>query len=97
MSRLKQLQDWYAANCNGEWEHTSGVKIESLDNPGWWIKIQLLGTGLERMDFVPLSESVSETDWLDCRVVDGRFEGAGDSAKLEIILGTFLDWAKQHD
>jgi hypothetical protein len=39
MDEFSELQDWYAAHCNGEWEHQHGVVIESLDNPGWWVKI----------------------------------------------------------
>jgi hypothetical protein len=33
--RLNELQVWYGAQCNGSWEHTYGIKIETLDNPGW--------------------------------------------------------------
>lgn len=31
MNRFTQLQTWYVSHCNGEWEHTYGVKIDSLD------------------------------------------------------------------
>lgn len=31
---LERLERWYAAQCNGDWEHTYGVKIGYLDNPG---------------------------------------------------------------
>jgi hypothetical protein len=97
MNRLTQLQTWYVSHCNGEWEHTYGVKIDSLDNPGWWVKIDLIGTELEHIEFSPRSARRSEVDWLDCRVKDKVFEGAGDAAKLEDILGVFLDWATQHE
>ena len=33
------LEDWYADLCNGDWEHTGGIKIETLDNPGWCITV----------------------------------------------------------
>jgi hypothetical protein len=95
MNRLTQLQLWYSSHCNGEWEHAHGIKIDSLDNPGWWVKVNLAGTELEHSTFVPLLERRTDTDWLDCRVKDRVFEGAGDSAKLERILGAFLDWAEQ--
>jgi hypothetical protein len=97
MTRLAELQNWYAAHCNGEWEHSYGVKIDSLDNPGWWVKIDLIGTELEQIDFTPQIEHRSDTDWLDCKIEDKIFKGAGDSLKLEVILGIFLDWVKQHE
>jgi Immunity protein 53 len=33
---LTQLQSWYVAQCNGDWEHTCGISIETVDNPGWY-------------------------------------------------------------
>ena len=94
MNRFAQIQTWYASHCNGEWEHAYGVEIDSLDNPGWWVKIDLTGTELEHVPFEPRREHLSDTDWLDCKVKDRVFDGAGDPAKLEIILGVFLDWAR---
>lgn len=31
------LSNWHKLNCNGDWEHTYGIKIETLDNPGWLV------------------------------------------------------------
>jgi len=97
MNRLTQIQDWYAAHCDGVWEHTWGVKIDSLDNPGWWVKINLVGTELEHAEFTPRVWEHSKSDWMNCCVKDRVFEGAGDTAKLETILGVFLDWTKQYE
>ena len=97
INRLAQLQVWYASCCDGDWEHQYGVKIDSLDNPGWWVKINLTGTKLEHIKFDQLSKRQSDTDWLDCQVKEKVFEGAGDAAKLEVILGIFLDWASEHE
>jgi hypothetical protein len=47
MNDIEWLEQWYEAQCNGEWEHQHGVKIDSLDNPGWWVRISLAGTDLE--------------------------------------------------
>jgi hypothetical protein len=92
MNRLAQLQAWYDSHCDGEWEHVYGIKIDSLDNPGWWVKIDLAGTELEKVSFDPRLERQSEVDWLDCKVKDKIFDGAGDPSKLETILALFLDW-----
>jgi hypothetical protein len=31
---LRWLQDWHAGQCDGDWEHSYGVDIGTLDNPG---------------------------------------------------------------
>ena len=35
------LEKWYRQQCNGDWEHSWGIKIDTLDNPGWTIEINL--------------------------------------------------------
>jgi len=37
MDPFEFIQSWYRDQVNGEWEHTSGVTIETLDNPGWMV------------------------------------------------------------
>ncbi len=43
---LAELQRWYLAQCNDDWEHSYGVTIETLDNPGWSVHIDLADTAL---------------------------------------------------
>jgi hypothetical protein len=38
-SLIKWIQQWYVSQCDGDWEHECGIKITTLDNPGWDIKI----------------------------------------------------------
>ena len=38
-SELEALQHWYESQCDGDWEHEFGVKIGTLDNPGWMVDI----------------------------------------------------------
>jgi hypothetical protein len=98
-ANLAVLADWYAAQCNGEWEHRYGVSIQSTDNPGWWVKIDLVGTALAERSFATLSDGV-ETDgpkgsrWLRCYVADGVWNGAGDETRLDEILGRFVAWSR---
>lgn len=44
MSELARLQQWYLDQCDGEWEHGYGISIETSDNPGWSLEIELTGT-----------------------------------------------------
>ncbi|MDO7908781.1 Imm53 family immunity protein [Paenibacillus sp. JX-17] len=43
MEILKWLQEWYASQCDGDWEHSNGIKITSIDNPGWYVEINIDG------------------------------------------------------
>jgi len=99
MSTLTQLQEWYARQCNGEWEHSAGVSIQSCDNPGWWVKINLVGTPLRGRAFTSITEGVDSQNfplapvWFACSVKGDVWHGAGDEGQLERILQVFLAWA----
>ena len=41
MNSLEWLQSWYAAQCNDTWEHDHGITIDTLDNPGWHVRIDV--------------------------------------------------------
>lgn len=97
---LERLAAWYAAACDGDWEHRFGVSIQSTDNPGWWIKIDLAGTSLASRPFVKVAEGVGADDhpnakrWLVCKVSDRVWHGAGDDTRLEEIVERFLAFAE---
>jgi len=98
MDELKEIQKWFAEQCNGAWEHAYGIEIRTCDNPGWWVKIDLHATPLAEMEFEEVKEgdpTDSQNDWLRCYVKEGQFNGAGDPAKLEKILRVFLEWIKK--
>lgn len=76
MEITKWLENWYKLNCDGDWEHSYGVKIETVDNPGWSIQIYLNYTPLESLDIdCPLIEN-SEEDWYFYSVKKGVFSAA---------------------
>jgi hypothetical protein len=99
---LQQLQHWYLAQCNGDWEHSYGVKIETLDNPGWSLAIDLTGTSLEDAIFSKVShgviagDSTESQDWLVWNVQNNVFNGAGGPRTLGTLIGIFLAWAGKH-
>jgi Immunity protein 53 len=99
MNALNRLQTWYKAQCNGTWEHSHGIRIETCDNPGWWVKIDLSGTSLQGRPFTEVAEGIDNQrfplgpKWLSCRIEDNTWHGVGDEAKLKCILETFLGWA----
>ena len=49
MNVLTDLQEWFASNCDGDWEHDFGIRIETMSDPGWMVTIDLEETNLEEM------------------------------------------------
>lgn len=90
---LERIEAWYASRCDGEWEHRWGVQIETLDNPGWLVRIDLTGTSLADVPFETRENMESEDAWLECGIRDGQWVGAGGPRMLRRILAEFLDWA----
>ena|SRR5437899_11255830 len=87
---LTDFQEWFEAQCNGEWEHTHGVSIETLDNPGWEVKIDLKDTRWESSTFDELQLERAPNDWIHCKKEGAQFQGYGDPRKLGQVLGHFL-------
>jgi hypothetical protein len=94
MHSIDWLQDWFQRHCDGDWEHGSGVKIETLDNPGWSIEINLYETELEKREFNKLVVERSENDWLHCKIEGNVFYGYGGTVNFNEILDTFRNWAE---
>jgi hypothetical protein len=91
MDLLHRLQRWYTINCNGDWEHSYGVSITNIDNPGWVVKIDLNNTCVKNAGFdYPVTEKTT-TNWISYSIKDGVFEGSGGPENLSEILAYFLD------
>ena len=94
MDILNWLEKWYLSMCDGSWEHSYGVSIDTLDNPGWTVSIDILDTPLEHKNFHTISRDIDENDWIHCQVKDGKFKGAGDPTKLVEILSMFRSFVE---
>jgi len=91
---LSRLQRWFAGRCDGNWEHAEGIKLATLDNPGWSLKVTLQGTGLDHKPFAEVLRDHNERSWLACRVRDGLFEAFGGPHMLGSMIDVFLEWAE---
>ncbi|MBF5058596.1 immunity 53 family protein [Candidatus Neptunochlamydia vexilliferae] len=92
---LDLLQKWYLDQCDGDWEHEFGVKIDTLDNPGWKVNIDLVDTDLEGKNFSEICWEKNEQNWVQCDVKKCQFQGAGGSQNLNDIIEIFLNWAQE--
>ena len=90
---LGWLQEWYFSNCDGDWEHTCGVEIDTLDNPGWSIIIDLEDTDLENKSFEGKDLERSEDDWIFCKVESKKFKMACGPLNLVEAINIFQRWA----
>ena len=91
---LAELQQWYEAQCDEDWEHAFGISISTIDNPGWRVSVDLAETILELKLFTRIEIENSETDWMHCWVEEGKYQAAGGPTNLKAMVQTFLDWAK---
>ncbi|KAF3361872.1 Uncharacterized protein PHSC3_001639 [Chlamydiales bacterium STE3] len=91
---LKQLQEWYAQQCDGDWEHAQKITITTIDNPGWSIKINLEGTELEDKPFIKIFDDRSDDDWVFCNVANNQFQVYGGTGNLMEMLQIFINWAE---
>jgi hypothetical protein len=98
---LQELQRWYRSHCNEDWEHRFGVRIDTLDNPGWSLVVDLEGTDLQDRSFHEIKVGVSadshpeSEDWIVCKVDGRKFVAHGGPFKLEEMIAIFLAWAEK--
>ena len=98
---FSSLIAWYQKQCNGDWEHSYGVKLETLDNPGWFLEIDLIQTELEGRTMPELSEGCDsehwavEEVWIHCAIRDNQFQGACDPTQLARLFRVFEEFRSQ--
>jgi Immunity protein 53 len=94
MSSLRTLEAWYVSQCDGDWEHSFGVAIETLDNPGWAVRVDLAESPLAGRPFEQIRIERSPDNWLRCSVETEVFKGYGGPGNLHEVLDVFARWAK---
>jgi hypothetical protein len=99
---LNWLSQWYLAQCDSDWEHSYGVKIDTLDNPGWSLKIELMDTALDGRPFERVAHGEPSDDleewqrtgsWWLAAVKGNVFEAHCGPLDLPKIIGLFRQWA----
>jgi hypothetical protein len=90
---LARLQAWYVAQIDGDWEHQYGVTIETLDNPGWSLKVDLHNTTLLHLPFEQIERTGEAGRWLTAWREPSVFRAACGPLDLERAIEAFLSWS----
>ena len=91
---LNWLMEWYASQCDGDWEHSYGIELGTLDNPGWNLTIDLEYTHLEACPFTKVEyHLMSDVSWWRCEVKDKKFLALCGPKDLMSILAIFRVWS----
>ena len=91
-SDLSLLEKCYHQQCNGDWEHQWGVKIGTLDNPGWAIAIGLQETRAEYQILDRVRIKRAEDDWINYWVEKKTFHASCGPLNLPETIKIFVDW-----
>jgi hypothetical protein len=90
---LERLQRWFRSQCDGDWEHGYGVHIETLDNPGWSVRINIRDTDLASREFCSVEIERTDDDWLRLWIEGETWNAATGPLNLTEALARFLAWA----
>jgi hypothetical protein len=94
---LDRLAKWYSDNCDGGWEHQSGVEITTLDNPGWHLLVDLDDTELLNVPFDAVEDGLDgQPSWHCCKRDDYKFHAFCSPDRLTAVIEIFVDWAERH-
>lgn len=98
-SLITKLSSWYYSQCNGDWEHSWGVKLTTLDNPGWSLSVNLTDTDLALAVLPESEEHRTDNDWI---VIQDRvdsdtreYRSYGGPNNLEEMIQRFIEWANE--
>jgi hypothetical protein len=91
---LKWLSRWLESRSNGVWEHIYGIRIGSLDNPGWWASIDLAETPYSGKPFSPIEIDNGDLDWIFCKVENDKYEANCSPHRLPDAIEAFKNWVE---
>lgn len=92
---LERLQTWYNSNCDGDWEHQYGFSLETVDNPGWYITVDLDDTHQENQAFAAIdTEDDGQLGWINLKKDGTKLQGACGPAQLGAMLDIVTGWLR---
>jgi hypothetical protein len=91
---LRALQAWFAAHCDGNWEQEYGVTIQTVEEPGWELRVDLVGTSLEGVALARQPTGQGSEDWCEMWCDGYTFYAVGGPHDLHELLGAFVSFAE---
>lgn len=96
MDGLDFVVDWFSTQCDGDWEHDVGIRIATLDNPGWSVDIRTDATVLAGIETEWSVSEESENSWLYWRATGHMFEARCGPGDLRRALDVFRRFVFDH-
>lgn len=91
---LAGIEQWCVSHCNGVWENSRGIRIETLDNSGWPVEIDLAGTSLAGLDFESVRIEGTDVNWLHAWFGQENLRLTAERGSLREILQFFIEWSR---
>jgi hypothetical protein len=92
MDYLDNLCRWYESECNGDWEHSYGIKLETSDNPGWILTVDLNETYLSESKNKKCAYKKSDNDWIHVKKENNAFQASCSLNNLNKMISLFLQF-----
>jgi len=89
------LASWYSARCDGEWEHEFGVRLETIDNPGWNLQVDLVGTEMEGRVVDQVTQIPEGGGWVIIASDGSVFEASCDPMSLRLVVHEFEKFVRE--
>lgn len=83
------LINLYNSQCDGDWEGSFGIQIQTSGNPGWGVNINIEQTELQDKEYNEIRIERTENDWIFSRVKNRRFEGNCGLFNLKEVFKVF--------
>lgn len=93
-SALDFLVRWFEIHCDGDWEHDLGIRIATLDNPGWALDVRIEDTELHGVVADWERTDVSDDEWIHWRSTGLAFEARCGLRGLPGALLAFQTFAE---
>lgn len=84
------LQNWYASQCDETWEHSCGIEITNIDNPGWKVRV----SGSSGKQCFKMNVERNGEDWVVVRATGSEFSGYCGPGNLNELLLLVVEWLR---
>ena len=89
------LMKWYTQKSKNGKHQNEDIKFGNIDNPGWYLMINLEGIQNDNRLFQPTKFQPTDLDWVSCKVENGIFMGFGGPYNLPELINIFREWIER--